>query len=263
MSKPILFTYPGSVWASVPELAIRELGYASGDIVNRVINLGRGENFAPTFLNINPHGTLPTMVVGSQGYTSTADVTSYLVKHAPKPVKPGTSFVTTIHEDKYDPNFPLFLARSDQELEQKGAAYALDLVRDRQDALERYAAQPSAAQHKAFYDSKLASNGALLALYQGTAPDSDKQAFFHKSTTHWDTLNKFVSEELATVLPDTPFFGGGNPGEDDFHLAAWLARIAYIVGDGGEQDGVRSLQSGFGIELHPKSWQEVYAHGLH
>ena len=52
------------------------------------------------------------MVVGRQSYTSTADVTSYLIKHAPKPVKPGTSLVAMIHEDKYDPNFPLFLAVS-------------------------------------------------------------------------------------------------------------------------------------------------------
>lgn len=50
------------------------------------------------------------MAVGGQSYTSTEEVTSYLVKHAPKPVKPGTSFIAKIHEDKYDPNFPLLLA---------------------------------------------------------------------------------------------------------------------------------------------------------
>ena len=138
-----------------------------------------------------------------------------------------------------------------------------------QDTLERYAAD------KAFYDARLASNGSLLSLYRGTAPDSDKQAFFQQSTAHWDTLNKFVAEQLATVLPDTPFFGGASPSEDDFHLAPWLARIAFVVGDGSEQDSARALENGFRIELHPKvsayvgawssrkSWKEVYAQGLH
>lgn len=77
------------------------------------------------------------------------------------------------------------------------------------------------------------------------------------------------------MLPDTPFFGGEDPGEDDFHLAAWLTRIAFVAGGGKEQDGVPALENGLGIKLHPKvsaywgawsvrkSWQEVYASGLH
>ncbi|KAG8219959.1 hypothetical protein J3R82DRAFT_964 [Butyriboletus roseoflavus] len=267
MSKPVLFTYSHSVWASVPELAIRELGYAPDDIENRVINLRQGENFAPPFLNItkNPKGTLPTMAVAGQSYTSTEEVTSYLVKHAPKPVKPGTSFIAKIHE----------VQRSDNELEQKAATFAADFIRNRQDALGHYSSQPNAALYKAFYDSKLASNGYFLSIYQGTAPDFDKRAFFQQSTSHWNNLKQFISEELASLLPDTTFFGGGHPSEDDFHLAAWLARMAFVAGGGKEQDGVRALENGLGIELHPKisaywgawcsrkSWQEVYATGLH
>ncbi|KAI9572799.1 hypothetical protein HD554DRAFT_2014736 [Boletus coccyginus] len=44
-----------------------------------------------------------------QSYTSAAEVTSHLGNHAQKPVKPRTSFVAKIHEDKYDPNFPMLL----------------------------------------------------------------------------------------------------------------------------------------------------------
>ncbi|KAG9314523.1 hypothetical protein JVU11DRAFT_5320 [Chiua virens] len=275
MSKPVLYTFPLSVWASVPELAIRELGYTPDDIERKIIDLVQGENFAPAFLNINPKGTLPTIAVGDQNYTNTTDVTSYLVKHAPKPVKPGSAFIVKIHEDKYDPNFPLLLARSDEELQQKASTFAGDFVRNRQDALGRHSAQSNSAQHQAFYDSKLPQNGSLFSLYQGNASDHDKQAFFQQSIAHFSTLRQFISNELPELLPNTTFFGGSDPGEDDFHLAAWLARIAFVAGDGKEQHGLRALENGLGIKLHPKiaaywgawssrkSWQEVYAEGLH
>lgn len=99
--------------------------------------------------------------------------------------------------------------------------------------------------------------------------------FFHSSTIHWNNLKQFISDDLTKLLPDTGFLGGVNPGEDDFHLAAWLARIAFVAGASKEQDGVRALENGFNIELHPricaywgawssrKSWQDVYAKGLH
>ncbi|KAH0838456.1 hypothetical protein J3R83DRAFT_6767 [Lanmaoa asiatica] len=266
---------PRTVSKLEDQASSRELGYAQDDIETRVINIRQGENFAPPFLNINPMGTLPTMAVGGQSYTTTVEVTSYLVKHAPRPVKPGTSFIAKIHEEKYDPNFPTLLACSDEELQQKAATFAMDFIRNRQDALGRYSSQSDATQHKAFYDSKLASNGILLSIYQGTTPDHDKQAFFQRSASHWNNLKQFISEELARLLPDTTFFGGDDPSEDDFHLAAWLARIAFVAGGGNEQDGVRALENGLGIELHPKisaywsawssrkSWQEVYAEGLH
>ncbi|KAF8140088.1 hypothetical protein EV363DRAFT_1393009 [Boletus edulis] len=264
MSKAVLFTHSHSVWASVPELAIRELGYGPNDIESMVINLAQGENFAPTFLDINPQGTLPTMVVDGRPYTSTAEVTSYLVKHAPKATQPRTAFTAKIHEDTLDPNFAMLLARSDTELEHKAAAFTLHFTRNRQDALEQYAPQSNAAQHKPFYDSKLANNGALLSIYQGTATDRDKQAFFQRSTVHWHNLSKFVSEELPALLPDTTFFGGDEPGEDDFHLAAWLARIAFVAGGASEQDGLHPKVSAYwGAWNARKSWKEVYAQGLH
>lgn len=123
-----------------------------------------------------------------------------------------------------------YFQRSDEELQQKAATFAADFVRNRDshDLIHAYdPSQPNAAQHKAFYDSKLASNGFLLSVYQGTTPDYDKQTFFQRSKSHWNNLKQFISEELVKLLSDTTFFGGDNPGEDDFHLAAWLAQIAF------------------------------------
>ncbi|KIJ68253.1 hypothetical protein HYDPIDRAFT_124532 [Hydnomerulius pinastri MD-312] len=275
MSKPILYTFGPSVWATVPELAIRELGYAPDDIERKVVNLAQGENFSPAFLRINPKGTLPTLEADGKAYTSTAEVTSYLVEHAHKRVTPGTSFIAKIHEDRYDPNFPLLLARSEEEIQAKASSFAKDFVQGRQDALGRYSSHPDAAKHQDFYDSKLAGNGFILSVYQAKAAEHAKKAFLQKSTAHWNELNEFISKELPALLPETEFLGGSEPGEDDFHLGAWLARIASVAGGGKEHDGVRALEKGFKGAVHPKvarywtawssreSWQEAYVQGLH
>lgn len=105
-----------------------ELEYPAGAIKKEVVNLVEGANFTPDFLKLvslnnmseyailtrsqNPNATLPTLVVDGKSYVSTAEVIDYLVKNAPKKVAPGTSFITKIHEDSLDPNFPLLLTVS-------------------------------------------------------------------------------------------------------------------------------------------------------
>lgn len=49
------------------------------------------------------------MTAGDKTYTTTDEVTHYLVENAPKKVKAGTkSFIERIHEDSLDPNFIFF-----------------------------------------------------------------------------------------------------------------------------------------------------------
>lgn len=61
----------------------------------------------------NPNATLPTLEADGKAYTSTTDVTAYLVQNAPKKVKAGNAdFIKEIHEDSIDPNFALLLAVS-------------------------------------------------------------------------------------------------------------------------------------------------------
>ncbi|KAI0263680.1 hypothetical protein BGY98DRAFT_1045855 [Russula aff. rugulosa BPL654] len=53
MSKPVLYTFPGSVWAAAPNLALAELGI---DADFSEVNLVEGANFTR-----NPNGTLPPL----------------------------------------------------------------------------------------------------------------------------------------------------------------------------------------------------------
>ncbi|KAJ6604356.1 hypothetical protein DFH09DRAFT_1242370 [Mycena vulgaris] len=251
-----LYVFAGSVWSAVPELAIAELGYKEGDVTLKVVNLLKGENFAPSFLKINPQGTIPTLESDGQVYTSTATAVATLIKGAPLKVKAGSAIIETIHDDKYDPNFAMLLSVC-------------------QEALETYSQTPEAAPYKAFYETKLAQNGSTLAIVTGKAPAEHKAAFFAKSQAHFDSVKTAVFEVLPGALPDSGFVGGEVPGEDDFHLAGWLTRITATCGAKSADDALAAMETAYGAPVPAKvaaywgawtvrpSWKKVYAAGLH
>jgi len=275
MSKPVFYTFGGSVWAAVPELAIIELGYPEGAIEKKVLNLVEGKNLTPDFLKLNPHATLPTLIADGKVYASTIDVIHYLIAQAPVPPgkSSGTNLVTRIHEDNIDPNFALLLARDDNELKARGEAIGLAFLGNRQAMLEKYADTPEAAPFADFYKAKKEENGYLLAIYQGRATEETKAGFYDLGRLHWKNLTKFIVEELPAHLPESGFIGGEKPGEDDYHVGGWLARIVATIG--GSDVQALAGDSALGQPVPAKvisywsawssreSWKNVYAEGLH
>jgi len=223
----------------------------------------------------NPNATLPSLTASGQTYTNTADVTKYLVQNAKNKVKTGSSLIAKIHEDLYDPNFPLLLARDDDELNAKSGGFQGHFLSNRQDALDRHSATENAAAHKEFYDNKLAENGHVLSIYQSKVADSVKNDFFEQSKAHWDALRSFILDILPAYLPNSGFIGGAKPGEDDFHVAAWLTRIAAASGAKKAEQGLNELEREVGMPTPEKvakywnawaereSWKMVYQDGLH
>ncbi|KAJ7655102.1 hypothetical protein DFH06DRAFT_1201604 [Mycena polygramma] len=274
MSKT-LYVFAGSVWSAAAELALAELGYKEGEVTVKSVNLVEGENFAPSFLKLNPHGTLPTYEADGKVYTSTAEVVAALAKGAPTKVKAGSSFVETIHDEKYDPNFAMLLARDDTELTAKSSGLAGMFLSHRQAALDKYAQEAGAEEFKAFYETKKAQNGGLLAIVTGKAPEEHKNGFFSKSGAHFASVKTAVFEVVPGALPESGFLGGDAPGEDDFHLGAWLTRIAATTGAKTADDAVEAMNTAYGEKVPAKvvaywgawtarpSWKKVYAGGLH
>ncbi|KAI0788443.1 hypothetical protein C8Q75DRAFT_719821 [Abortiporus biennis] len=64
--KAALYYSKLSIWASVPLLALEEKGYGPDEVDLKEVDLSTGENFAPSYLRINPHATVPTLVVPLQ-----------------------------------------------------------------------------------------------------------------------------------------------------------------------------------------------------
>ena len=115
----------------------------------------------------------------------------------------------------------------------------------------------------------------MLAIYTGDASSEAKQAFFKQSEQHWRDIAAFVNTTLPAVLPESGFLGGAEPGADDFHLGAWLARIGSLLGAKVDKDDYKVLEKETKQPVSPKvaaywaawserpSWKKVYANGLH
>jgi len=272
MTKPVVYTFGHSVWAAVAEIAVAELGV---DVEFKTIDLLNGANFEPTFLKLNPNGTLPTLAAGPNIYTDTKSVVSYLNSIAPSPVAKATAFTDLLHEGKYDPNFALLLARSDEELKAKAGSVPGVFLANRQSALERISATPEAAEFKSFYDQKITANGGLVSIYKYQVPDEAKNGFFRNSTAHAASIHELILNVISAKLPASGFLGGDKPGEDDFHLMGWLARMASTVFASNDSNGILAYEKELGAPVPPtvvsywKLWAErssfktVYAAGLH
>jgi len=112
--------------------------------------------------------------------------------------------------------------------------------------LKKYAAAPEAQVHKAFYDRQITKISGLHALLNGQAPDEGKQRFFSKASALWDGIKVFIVETLPAAITEGPFIGGVRPGVDDFHVGAWIARIAFVSGAQKSDEGVSALEKRFG-----------------
>ncbi|KAH9985908.1 hypothetical protein BJV77DRAFT_1071204 [Russula vinacea] len=200
--------FPASVWAAAPHLALAELGI---DADFSEVNLIEGANFNPEFLKLNPNATLPTLTHGGKSYQSTAEVIDYLVSVSSTKVAPETSITKVVHEERVDPNFAFCAARNDDELAQVSGSFANVFHTTRLGHLKRYAATPEGQANKPFYDRQIAKISGLHALLNGQAPDDAKQ-------------------DTPRAIAEGPFIGGGRPGVDDFHVGAWIARIAFVSG---------------------------------
>lgn len=169
-----LYSFPGSVWASVPRIALVEKGYASNDVEIKTVDLFQGENFSPTYLRLNPSGTVPTLVVPFletisdevqtkyRALTKTEEIVDFLDKSrsasilqakghdtqaSPAPVlSPATiddkatsdRYIQLVHSKEADPNSLLLGARTSQELSKQKTGMQGSFCKNRFDALHKF-----------------------------------------------------------------------------------------------------------------------------
>jgi hypothetical protein len=112
--------------------------------------------------------------------------------------------------------------------------------------LKKYAATPEAQAHKPFYNKRIATISRLHALLNNQARDKAKQNFFSATASLWYGAKAFILETLPAAIVEGPFIGGDRPGVDDFHVGAWLARIAFVLGAQISDAGVAALGREFG-----------------
>ncbi|KAH9069557.1 hypothetical protein EDB83DRAFT_2582700 [Lactarius deliciosus] len=224
MTKPVLYTFPQSVWAAVPQLALAGL-YFDADL--EIVNLVEGANFDPRVHSFRtPMAPCPH---GGKSFTSTATVIDYLVSISSKKVAPATSITTVVHEDEINPNFAFVASRNDEEFAEVKGSFAPIFTSTRLAGLKKHAATPEAELHKDFHDKQIARISGLDALLTGNAPDEAKPGFYSA---------------------EGPFIGGATPGVDNYHVGAWIARIASLLGAQKSDEGVAALEKGW-VKAYP------------
>ena len=111
----------------------------------------------------------------------------------------------------------------------------------------------------------------MNAIYQLKVPADGQAAFFARSQVHWDRVRVALFTMFPAFLTAAPFVSGDAHGEDDFHLMAWLTRIASLVGATTGEEWPRAFEKVYGVALPEAvveywivrpSWKKVYANGL-
>nr|XP_019009356.1 uncharacterized protein I206_06005 [Kwoniella pini CBS 10737]OCF48137.1 hypothetical protein I206_06005 [Kwoniella pini CBS 10737] len=171
LPKAILYSWPTSVWSTVPQLCLHEKGYSSDEYVIKLVDITKGENFAPSYLKINLNGTIPTLVVPTLETTGndvdtkyrslrdTISICDFLDQarsassghnsHSNKPaptLAPATiegkgisdEIINLIHLYTVDPNFVALAVRDEAELKQKATRPPGKSLAQRRQALRQY-----------------------------------------------------------------------------------------------------------------------------
>ncbi|GAA6013504.1 hypothetical protein JCM11491_006103 [Sporobolomyces phaffii] len=252
-----LYSFGGSVWASVPRLVAIEKNYTEEELDERTVDLGKGENFSPAFLKLSPSGHVPVLVVPYEhtlddtiptkfrALSGTKDICDFLdlsstrsaTHHAPA-LSPATvqrsadskELIAHVHtEEAPDPNKLLLSFRTEQERDAKFNGLVGGFLKGRQSALERYAKEvgDSDARLKVFYEKKILENGSLIAMYEGKA---DSTAWQQASQTMWAQVPKTLALLEQKLEETAPYLLGDQVSLADLHVGAWFARILASAG---------------------------------
>ncbi|KAK4688502.1 hypothetical protein P7C73_g1600, partial [Tremellales sp. Uapishka_1] len=175
--KAILYSWPTSVWSTVPLLCLHEKGYSPDEYIVKQVDITKGENFSPSYLKINMNGTIPTLVVptiettGSEvdsRYRSLRDTiticdfldqarganTQHTTSDRPAPaLAPATiegktisdTLIALCHLPTTDPNFCFISCLDHAQLQEKLHSFPGAYLNDRHLALQRYIEEAKAS----------------------------------------------------------------------------------------------------------------------
>ncbi|KAL1951884.1 hypothetical protein VTO73DRAFT_1033 [Trametes versicolor] len=291
--KAALYYYHGSVWASVPLLALEEKGYGSDEVDLKEVDISKGENFKPSYLRLNPEGTVPTLVVPLQktlapeiesrykAIQDTKAIVEFLDKSrstqsrthttssAPSPaLAPATIAFSTlanqiielIHSTTADPN-ALFYTNARSEGELKALAKGLlPFLQGRRETLVKLLADSDngtlnvSDKTKAFWEVKRIAADSFIGVFEEAEKSAaelseesrrKREAYFQSATAGWNGLKDVLNTLHQELIG--PYALGDQLSIADLHIAAWLARIAFLAGANASDDGNTAVGK---IELH-------------
>jgi glutathione S-transferase len=192
------------------------------------------ENFDPTYLKVNPMGTVPSLVITEGGHTlrDSRDILKYLDEYKSPTLTPAgeklrstmEAIIELVHSDEANTNLVLLQARDIDEYNDKRNGLFGVFIATRQQVLQSYHA--SYAEHD-FYGPKCEENGILNHIYT-TGPSEERDEFF-KSTKEGFVRFAAVLNKLEALFV-LPYAVGDEVTQADLHVAPWLAHTMWSVG---------------------------------
>ncbi|WWD04596.1 hypothetical protein V865_002667 [Kwoniella europaea PYCC6329] len=290
LPKAILYSWPTSVWSTVPQLCLHEKGYSSDEYIIKYVDITKGENFAPSYLKADPlAGTIPTLVVPTlettgndvdTRYRSLRDTISISCSHTGPATIEGKGLsdeiINLIHVYTVDPNFVALAARDEAELRDKAKRPPGQSLALRREALQRHleearqAVAESAVAPKEgsltweqktvkFLEEKIQSNEQIWELYNGKAGKEKEAQFFEVCKRTWTESLPDAFKKLESLFKG-PFALGDQVSLADLHTISWLTRLVSIAGGEPDAAGIDSLIPHLGgFKFGPKVrkfWEE-------
>ncbi|XAO25630.1 hypothetical protein I312_104458 [Cryptococcus bacillisporus CA1280] len=275
--KAVLYSWPSSVWSTVPRLCLCEKGYSEDEYIVKYVDITKGENFSPSYLKININGTVPTLIVPTletigagvnTKYRSLRDTvsicdfldqarsshTANTSSDKPAPtLAPATidgkalsdSVIELVHHPAVDPNFLSLSAVDSGDLERKSRSGPGKSLADRRNALQNYLAE---ARKAASETSASPKNGSLIFAQKIV------QFLEEKLKSSEETWTEHLPEVCAKLeeMMEEPYFLGDQISLADLHVISWLARLVSIADGSPTKDGLNALEAKIGKSLGDK-----------
>ncbi|KAF9237336.1 hypothetical protein BU15DRAFT_48784 [Melanogaster broomeanus] len=284
--KAVLYYNPASVWSRAGEEVVStpEKGYGDDEFDLRVVDISKGEELSPTFLRLNPKGTVPTLVVplrGSLGpdvetrFKAVADPKALVelldksrsatsrtstTSSAPAPsLSPATvgfadvsgKIIDAVHSDAVAPETLHHFNARDQESLQALAQTLVPVLQSRQEAIATYLSDSEneiihmSDKTKAFWNGK---RDAIVTLLQVFITGGGRQAedYFGLAKETWEHA---VPDVLTRVNKEIigPYTLGDQLSIADIHLCAWLTHVVKLSGGSGNDSGDAAIKK---VERH-------------
>ncbi|KAH9046249.1 hypothetical protein EDB84DRAFT_1466864 [Lactarius hengduanensis] len=235
--KAVLYYDARSAWSLAGVLCSQEeKGYGKDEVDLKLVNLSKGENFSPTFLRINPKGTVPTLVVPFEdtltpdmesrykAITDTEAIIAFLDKSrsimshthttsaAPAPaLSPATielsamakSIIALIHSSPASPELLFYFNAGDSTTLKTVSPSVSAFLKGRKGALEHYLAEDEASEIR--------------------VSEKTKKFWLEKKST---------TEELLASLDEADKSEGGKKAREEYFektKAAWEVGLALVL----------------------------------
>ncbi|CEG73684.1 hypothetical protein RMATCC62417_09016 [Rhizopus microsporus] len=223
--KLTLYTFKLSLWAAAPRVAIHELNIPNVKQIE--VDLSKAENFAPSYLKINPKHTVPTLEIEQENgekeyYDDTTSIIKYLDSLTGNTLSISQkkteidAFLKEMHE-KADVGNPLFFTSGSKEELGAKKDIIVPFLQGRIDAWESY--KKEAPEHTDLYDRHINETKGLLSYYTGSSPEN----MFALNKQLWQSATEFLNK-AESLLKSNGDYLFGQYSIADVHFTPYLFR---------------------------------------